>query len=39
LEERLQIEPEGMLLVSASTGTGLDKLLQRISEVLVSSRS
>jgi GTP-binding protein HflX len=39
LEERLQIAQEGMLLVSASQGIGLDKLLQRISETLVSSRS
>ena len=35
LEERLQIAPEGMLLVSASQGTGLDRLLQRISATLV----
>ena len=39
LEERLQISPEGMLLVSASQGTGLDRLLQRISETLVSPGS
>ena len=38
LEQRLQISKEGMLLISASKGTGLDQLLQRISETLVMSR-
>ena len=39
LEERLQISQEGMLLISASKGTGLDQLLQRISETLAVSRA
>ncbi|MDM8000459.1 MAG: GTPase HflX [Dehalococcoidia bacterium] len=39
LEERLQISQEGMLLVSASQGIGLDQLLQRISETLVAPGS
>jgi predicted GTPase len=34
----LQISQEGMLLISASKGTGLEQLLQRVSETLVFSR-
>ncbi len=39
IEGRLNISQEGMLLISASNGTGLDQLLRRISEALVSRGS
>ena len=39
IEERLKISQEGMLLISASKGTGLEQLLRRISEALVSRGS
>jgi len=38
LGQKLQISQEGMLLISASKGTGLEQLLQRVSETLVFSR-
>ena len=39
IEGRLNISQEGMLLISASNGIGLDQLLGRISEALVSRGS
>jgi 50S ribosomal subunit-associated GTPase HflX len=38
LGQKLQIPAESVLLISASKGTGLEQLLQRISEMRIMSK-